>query len=76
MRCTRLHAGQHFEVADVEVDALAHCGQHTLPRAGRAVHREAHLHQVVGDLLDLVFAGVFQHRNNHEFALQLFAFSS
>ncbi len=58
MRCTVLHSGQHFELADVEVDALADRGQHALTRAGGAVHGKAHLDQMVGDLLNLVFACV------------------
>ena len=65
MRCTFSHPGQHFEVAGVEVDALADRRQHRLPRARGAMHGKTHPHQVVGDLLDLVFAGVFQHRDNH-----------
>ena len=70
-----LHARQHLEVTGVEVDALAHRGQHTLPRAGGAMHGKAHLHQVIGHPLDLVFAGVFQHRNDHGFALRLSLFA-
>ena len=75
MRWTVSHAGQHFEVASVEVDALADRGQHGLARAGGAMHRKAHPHQVVGDILDLVFGGGFQHRNNHGlFAFRLLRF--
>ncbi len=55
----RLHAGEHFEFANVEIDALADGRQHRLPRAGGAMHGEAHPHQVVGNILDLVFAGSF-----------------
>ena len=60
-----LHAGQHFELARIEVNALADCGQHALTRAGGAMHGKAHLDQMVGDLLDLVFARRLPHRNNH-----------
>jgi len=66
-----LHACQHLEVARVKVDTLAHGSKNTLPRASRAVHSKAHLHQVIGHPLDLVFVGMFQHRNNHEFAFSL-----
>ena len=75
-----MHAGKHFDVADVEVNAAAHRAQHRLPRTGAAVYLEAHLHQVVDHPLDLVFARAFQHRNDHGslFALRysLFAVSS
>ena len=54
----RSHAGQHFQFASVEVDALADRSQHRLARASGAMHGEAHPYQVVGDVLDLVFAGV------------------
>ena len=63
-----LHAWQHFEVTRVKVDTLAHRGKHTLPRTGGAMHSKSHLHQVIGHPLDLVFTGMFQHRNNHELA--------
>jgi hypothetical protein len=32
------------------------------------MHGKTHPHQMIGHPLDLVFAGMFQHRNNHEFA--------
>ena len=35
-------AGQHFEIASIEIDARAHRGQDGLPLAGGAVHGEAH----------------------------------
>ena len=52
-------AGEDLEVASVEVNAPAHGGQHRLPRTGGAMHREAHSHEVVGNVLDLVFGGGF-----------------
>ena len=58
-------AGKHFEIARVEINAASNGSQHRLARARGAMHSEAHLDQVVRDILDLVFGGGFQHRNNH-----------
>jgi len=54
-----LNSRQHLQVARVEVNPLAHSRQHRLARAGRAMHRKAHPHQVVGDVLNLVFGSGF-----------------
>jgi hypothetical protein len=70
-----LYARQHLEVTRVKVDTLAHRGKHTLARASSAVHGKAHLHQVIGYPLDLIFTGMFQHRNNHGLALRLSLFA-
>ena len=56
MRCTVCTPGQHFEFANIEIDALAHRRQHALSRTRSAMHRKAHLHQVIGYALNLVFA--------------------
>ena len=65
----RLHAGQDFQLANIEVDTLADRCQHALTRARGAVHGKAHLDQMVGDLLNLVFACRLPHRNDHGLAL-------
>ena len=70
-----LYAGKHLEFTNVEVDALAHRRQYALSRTGCAMHRKAHLDQMVGDLLDLVVGRALPHRHNHDFRSSPFVFS-
>ena len=65
----RLHTGQDFQFANIEVDALADRRQHALTRARSPVHGKTHLDQMVRDLLNLVFACRLPHRNDHDLAL-------
>ena len=61
-----LYAIEHFEITDIEINARAHCRQHSLPLTGGAMNGETHPHQMFDDMLDLLFSRCVLHRNNHK----------
>ncbi len=62
------HATEQFDLAVVEIRLHADDPEHGVLDAGRAVHVEAQRQQPVNHMLDLGFAGVFLHYDNHRLA--------
>ena len=61
------HAGQHFELGQVEAGGGADAGQNGLHGAGGAMHVDAGLFHGVDDGIDLFFGCFLLHGDNHCF---------
>jgi len=60
-----IHTTKQLQFPDVEVCTSSHGAEHGLAHTCTAVHFEAHLHQVLDDLLNLLLAGGILHGNDH-----------